>query len=532
MQRTLSTLVATIALLGSAGVCAAQAYKVTNLVSDGSVPAITTDANFLNPWGVSVSPTWWISTANTGFNFVIPATTDAIAFKVVVPPGTAPHGVPAGSVTTAGASGMILPNGSKASFLFSTLDGTISGWNGKLGTNNSVAQIVINHSASGASYPGLAILNVGSTASYILAPNFAGGTLEVYDSTFQPTKLANSFTDPNLPSGYAPFSVHILNGQVWVAYALRTSAAPFRTVDAPGNGIVSVFDNTGKFVARAVTGGNLNSPWGVAFAPANFGLFSGDLLIGNFGDGLINVYDPKTYAYLGQLVDATGKSLMYASLWELLPGGTPVLNATTVSGGDVNTVYFTAGLAGEAHGLLGAISFGTATGSPAATFGFTASQTAATVGAGAALQETLSVAPVNGFNGTVSFACTGLPAGALCAFSPSTVTASSGAPSLVTLTILTTHRMTAAVTPLGGRSAVLALALLLPFCPLLLGRRRQRWQRVLGSAAVLAVVSALGAGMGCGSSSAMGTPAGQSNVTITATSGATTQTVPLALTVQ
>src|SRR5438105_3819641 len=189
----------------------AGAYKVTNLISDGSVPAAVTDSSFLNPWAMSVSGTWWISNANTGFNYVVSSTTSTISFKVIVPPASGTGtGFPAGSVTTASSVGMILPNGTKASFLFATLDGTISGWNSKLGTANAVCQIVINNSSAGASYPGLALLNT-ATASYLLVPNFGtGNSVEVYDSNFKSTKLAGSFTDPNLPSGYAPFSIHIL----------------------------------------------------------------------------------------------------------------------------------------------------------------------------------------------------------------------------------------------------------------------------------------------------------------------------------
>ncbi len=326
-KRLLRTAVIIASISAAASSCAAaQAYKVTNIISDGSVPAMATDPNFINPWAISASPTWWISAQGSGFSYVVsPAGT--IAFKVMVPAAsgsTTATGLPAGSVTTAGATGMLLPNGTKASFLFSTLDGTISGWNSKLGTANAIAQIAINNSAAKAFYPGLAILNT-SSRSYILAANFGNGNaIEVYDDTFKPATLTGNFKDPNLPAGYTPFSVHVLGTQVFVAYALRTTTTPYDSVDGVGNGIVSVFDTSGNFVARLVTGGNLNSPWGIAFAPANFGIFSNDLLIGNEGDGLINVYDPKTYAYLGQLMDATGKSLSYEGLWELLPGGTTV----------------------------------------------------------------------------------------------------------------------------------------------------------------------------------------------------------------
>src|SRR5947209_5837025 len=201
-----------------AGCClhaSAQAYKVTNIVSDGSVPAQTTDSSFINPWAVSTSGTWWISAQGSGFNYVVPAT-GAISFKVIVPAASGSStatGNPTGSVTTGGASGMVLPNGTKASFLFSTLDGTISGWNSKLGTAGALSQVAINNSATGASYHGLAILNT-ATASYVLAPNFGtGNSVEVYDSNFKPTKLAGSFTDPNLPANYAPVAIHIIGTQ-------------------------------------------------------------------------------------------------------------------------------------------------------------------------------------------------------------------------------------------------------------------------------------------------------------------------------
>src|ERR1700761_3345680 len=167
MRRILLLASLCILALGPVFSLHAQAYKVTNLVSDGSVTATTMDSNFQNPWGISVSPTWWISTANPGFNNVVNASTNAIMFKVAVSPGSTAFktGSPAGSVTTSGASGMVLSNGAKASFLFSTLDGTISGWNGALGTNTPNTLIAINNSSTGACYPGLALLNSNATTS-------------------------------------------------------------------------------------------------------------------------------------------------------------------------------------------------------------------------------------------------------------------------------------------------------------------------------------------------------------------------------
>lgn len=548
LLHTAAILAATLPITG-------QSYKVTNLLSDGSVAATNTDPNFKNPWAISASGTFWISAANTGYNYVVPPA-GTVSFKVIVPTAAAPNtapGLPAGSVTTGGAVGMVLANGTKASFLFSTLDGTISGWNSKLGTANAISTIAINNNAAGASYPGLAILNIASggvtSKSYILAANFGtGNAIEVYDSTFAPTKLAGNFVDPNLPAGYAPFAVHVLGTQVFVNYALRSASAPYLSVNGAGNGAVSVFDTSGNFVSRVATGGNLNAPWGIAYAPANFGVFSNDLLIGNFGDGIINVFDPKTFAYQGQLIDGTGKALKYASLWELLTGGTAVTGTTAVSGGDTSTVYFTAGLDQEQHGLFAAITNATTAGATP-TFGFSSASPSATVTAGSTAQIQLSLASVNGFSGNVSLACSGLPANTTCSFSPSQASVSSTVPSIVTATI-TTNAKTAALEPLQrhGMQRVVAgifAAFLLPFASLLGFSKRFRLTNASRLAALAAVVllSGLAAG-GCSSGSspqmsttptptpAPVTPAGTTNITIAATAGSVTQQTSVALTVK
>ena len=516
----------------------AGAYQVTNLISDGSVPAAFTDPNFINPWAISDSGTWWISAANTGYDYVVGSTAPvgSIKFKVIVPPASGTGtGSPAGSVTTAGATPMVLADGTKASFLFSTLDGTISGWNFALGTANAVTQIAINNSSAGASYPGLAILNT-ATASYILAANFGtANKIEVYSSTFAPTALAGSFTDPTLPAGYAPFSVHVINNQIYVAYALKGTTGP---VNALGNGAVSIFDTNGNFVARAATGGNLDSPWGVAIAPADFGIFGGALLIGNFGNGLINAYNPTTYAYLGQLTDGTGTPLNYPALWELLPGGTTVGGTTSVSGGDPSTVYFTAGLAGEAHGLFGGIANSTtATGTPA--YGFSAATSALTVADGSSVQTTVSVAPTYNFTGTVSLSCAGLPFGTTCSFSPAQISATGSAPSISTLTIQTRGGTAARLESTGQGTAGIATAMLLPFASVLVFYRRRLTGRsgLLGLLVLCGITFAAAAVMmGCRGMAPMSTPppitpTGTSQVSVTASSGSVSQTATIELTV-
>jgi uncharacterized protein (TIGR03118 family) len=523
----------------------AGTYAVTNLVSDGSVPATITDANFINPWGIT-NATFWINTQATGLNYVIsptnfppftPPATPAIAFKVTIPPatgGTTATGSPTGTVSIGANTGFVLPNGTKASFLFASLDGIITGWNSKLGTNGAVAQVAINNSAAGAVYTGIA-LATNTNGTYLLATNFGkAAAIEVYDSTFAPAKLPGAFTDTTLPAGYIPYSVHTIGTQVFVAYALRGTAGP--TV-APGNGLVNIFDTSGNFVAHAVpAGGNLNAPWGLAIAPTTFGPFGGDLLIGNFGDGIINAYDPKTFAFLGQLADPTGKTLTYASLWELFFGLTQPSSTTS---GNLNTLYIAAGLAAEKHGLLAAINTNpSATGT--ATYGFSASASALTVTDGTPITAVVSAVPANNFSGTVALACSGLPEAASCAFSPASLNVTSGAPATSTVTITTVKKM-ACLRPFNIHQASISrftLAFILPFGALLLFPRRrspgqQRSLRLLGLFGALILSASFLTGCTSYTSGFVAsTPAGTSQVTIKATSGTITQTTVINLTVQ
>jgi hypothetical protein len=585
-------LLAASSLAVAASAQTAGSYQATNILSDGSVTATVTDPQFINPWGVSVGPAFWINTQATGLDYVATAT-GTIPFKVTIPTAAGSGtGSPTGTIFSSSTTNYKLPNGNAATFLFSTLDGTISGWNTALGTTNSVAQIAINNSAANAVYTDIAQLT-NSTGTFLLAANFGAGTdIEVYDTNFQPTKLAGSFTDTSLPANYAPFAVHVIGNQVFVTYALRstntaTPAAPspapaptptptpaptptptpspitgpyaisafgvraaatsyVQTVGA-GNGIVDVFDLNGNFVSRAITGGNLNAPWGVAIAPTGFGIFGGDLLVGNFGDGIINVYNPTTFAFLGQLTDATGKPLAFASLWEIVFGQS---NATPAGAGDPNTLYIAAGLTNEAHGLFAGIANTTSSTTPAA-FGFSASTSAATVTAGNAATATISVAPTNSFSGNVTLSCTG-PVGVTCTFSPSTLSVTPTTAATSTVTIQTAAGMAHLQkhTPWTKGSAAITVAFLLPFGSLLVFTRR----RAIGKSTPLQLLSlfallviSTGVVVGCSGSSTPapvastpapttpstpGTPAGLQMVTITATSGSLTQNTTIALTVQ
>ncbi|XWK70796.1 TIGR03118 family protein [Tunturiibacter gelidiferens] len=545
------------------------------MLSDGSVTATVTDPQFINPWGVSVGPAFWINTQATGLDYVATAT-GTIPFKVAIPTASGTGtGSPTGTIFSPSTTNFKLTNGSAAAFLFSTLDGTISGWNSALSTTNSVAQIAVNNNTTGADYTDIALLT-NTTGTFLLAANFGAGTdIETYDTSFHAAKLAGAFTDTNLPANYAPFAVHVLGSQVFVTYALRSTntssptspvAGPYavsasgphaaatsyiQTVGA-GNGIVDVFDLNGNFVSRAITGGNLNAPWGVAIAPTGFGIFGGDLLVGNFGDGLINVYNPTTFAFLGQLTDATGKPLSFPSLWEIVFGQS---NATPAGAGDPNTLYIAAGLANEAHGLFAGIANTTSsTGTPA--FGFSASTTAATVTAGNSTTATISVAPTNSFTGNVSLSCSG-PVGVTCTFSPGTLSVTPTAAATSTVTIQTAARMAHLQkhNPWTRREASITVAFLLPFGSLLVFTRRRALgkshpMQMLSLFALLVLSTGVVVGCSSGSNPAMtptasapaptapttpaapGTPAGLQMVTITATSGSLTQNTTIALTVQ
>jgi len=239
------------------------------------------------------------------------------------------------------------PNGKAASFIFSTDDGTISAWNGSVVASTAV--IAVDNSGAKAVYKGLAI---GSSAvgPTIYAANFRSGKIEAYSGSWAPATLAGSFTDPSVPSGFAPFNIWPLGGKLYVTYAKQDSNK-FLDVAGAGNGYVAVFDFNGNLLTHLISGGALNSPWGVAIAPASWGAFSNALLVGNFGDGTINAFNATSGAPLGTLVSPAGSSLVNPGLWALIFGNGK-------SGGDTNTLYITAGQpngSAAPRGLLAAI---------------------------------------------------------------------------------------------------------------------------------------------------------------------------------
>ena len=339
----------------------APAFAETKLVgSEASVGAAQTDPHLVNPWGVAEGPTspFWISDNGTGLASIYGVTGSGVTLNVIppvtiaTPPGQMPGTAsPTGQVFNAFAAqgAFKLSDGSPATFLFATEDGTISGWNSGAGTksllavDNSSNRAEGDPNIGGAVYKGLAIANTAS-GPRLYAANFRHGTVDVYDQNFT---MVKSFSDPNVPRGFAPFNVQVLDGKLFVSYALQ-DAQKHDDVAGPGNGFVDEYDLNGSLLQRVASGGPLNSPWGLAVAPQSFGKLAGDLLVGNFGDGTIDAYSLKDNHFDGKLLGADGKPITIGDLWALAPGNGG-------SGGDPNTVYFTAGLMNEAQGLFGSL---------------------------------------------------------------------------------------------------------------------------------------------------------------------------------
>jgi len=320
-------------------------YVQTNLVSDGTVPAAVQDSNLENPWGIAFGPTTPFQIADNGSGLSTAYAGDGTKQSLVISVPPAP-GSPSG---TLGAPTGTVFNPTSANFmgdrfLFATEQGTIAGWQPPLGTTGAVR---VDNSVSGAVYKGLAIVG-----GRIYATDFNGGKVDVWDSNYSAVSLGGgAFLDPNLPSGFAPFGIQNIGGTLFVTYAQKQSSGT-GDVPGPGFGIVDKYDANGVLLQRLVVGvpgdptSPLNSPWGIALAPATFGDFSGSLLVGNSGDGKINAFDPVTGALIGTLDDVNGMPIVIDRLWALAFG-----NAGP--GFHPDALYFTAGLANETGGLFG-----------------------------------------------------------------------------------------------------------------------------------------------------------------------------------
>jgi uncharacterized protein (TIGR03118 family) len=332
-----------------------RSYRQVNLVSDVSGVAAVTDPNLVNPWGLVHSPTspWWISDNGTGVSTLYdgagePFPVGSPLVVTIPPPAGGSSASPTGVVFN-GTSNFTLSAGATSApalFIFATEDGTISGWAPQVDLHNAILEVDNSANptaASGAVYKGLA-LGTANGADFLYATNFRAARIDVFDHAFKPVS-AFSFSDAAIPAGFAPFGIANIGNKLYVTYA-EQNAAKHDDVSGPGNGFVDVYSSTGALLQRLVSHGVLNSPWGMALAPNGFGKFSRDLLVGNFGDGHINAYDPKNGELQGTLLDEDGKPIVIGGLWGLGFGN-------GANAGPTHDLFFTAGIGAEGHGLFG-----------------------------------------------------------------------------------------------------------------------------------------------------------------------------------
>jgi uncharacterized protein (TIGR03118 family) len=342
-------------------------YVQTALVSDIPGLATHTEPNLLNPWGISLTPSghFRVSANNAGVALLINASGAVLANPVVVPPvpGSPPgtSAAPTGNVFNNTSDFVISENGrsAPATVIFSTEDGTISGWNQHVDRTNGILMNDQSAAGPGAVYKGLAMASTPQ-GNFLYATNFRNNSVDVFDTNF---KLVNQFTDPGGAAGYAPFGIQNIAGTLFVTYALQ-NAAKHDDVEGPGNGFIDEFAPSGQLIERFATGSGaggtltaINSPWGVTVAPASFGAFGGDLLVGNFGDSHVNAFDLQTGDFLGQLSDTHGNPLALVGgfqgsdtkgLWGIAFGNGH-------AGGGTNTLFFAAGINDEADGVFGEV---------------------------------------------------------------------------------------------------------------------------------------------------------------------------------
>ena len=390
-KRFVSTLGSALILAATAGYACAAGYIQTNLVSNGAVPAAHTDPNLINPWGISFFPgasPFWVSDNNagvatlydgTGLAFPSPAT----PLVVDIPSPTDPTkggatGAPDGQVANltlfSTPEFFLGPGGSfgLSLFIFATEDGTIEAWTTPpfgsipepdgpppIGVEDDALIVVDNSTVGpGAVYKGLALANrtIGTASlGFLYATNFRTGNIDVFDGTFTQVNVPGGFVDPNVQAGYAPFGIQTINNHLWVTYA-QQDAAKHDPVNKPGHGFVSVFDTDGNLLSHFAQYGHLSSPWGVGLAPSSFGQFANDILVGNFGNGQINAFDPTNGEFLGTLSDASGNPIINPGLWTVTFSGPA---GATAMGAQPDTLYITAGLVGPTHengGLFAKIS--------------------------------------------------------------------------------------------------------------------------------------------------------------------------------
>jgi len=503
-----------VALITGTVTAQTNSYRQTNLASDVPGAANFRSPTLLNPWGVAFLPGQPFVIADNGSGRTSTHNADGSfagpGFLVATTEGDGPDN-PTAIVADPTRSFFIA--GGIPQFIVATDTGRISGWGpDDRGDIPVQAAVVVDHSARGDSYTGLAILQPPCCTIFLAAADFHGGVIRSYNRSLAGLSPPGSFIDPNLPAGYAPFGIHVIGEHVFITYALQDASGRSPAVGA-GNGLVSIFDLEGNFMRRFATGGTLNAPWGVTQASANFGAFSNDILVGNFGDGSISAFDPATASFVGQLADGNGNIIRNSALWEL--------TFRADGFGDPNTLYFTAGIGNEQHGLFGAL---TTSDRVASDFSLTATPSNATIASGQSANFLVTLTPTGGFSANVALACTA-PAGVSCNIAPGSVNVTTGP---VTATV------TAALSPIAAKDGGSTLALFAGFGILgvvlaptsRLQCRVGRWVAGLLGLALLASM------LGCGSSSAIKTTDVTASVVITASAGTTQHSTTVNLNVR
>jgi uncharacterized protein (TIGR03118 family) len=385
MKKILLRLASTTALILSMGVVSfGQRYTQTNLVSNAAGLAPVTDPQLVNAWGLSrgSGTPWWVSDEATGLSTLYNGAGAKQSLIVTIPPSdptntNTPMGSPTGTIFNGSTTDFLLAPGAPATFLFSTLDGTIAGWNANVAVAQGSAPpsthaVTVAKTTDGSSYTGLTVAFIEGKP-FLYAANFAQGRVDVYDNTFKLVKMSDgsksgsrsdsksdhdSFIDNRLPRGFAPFNVQAIGNDIVVTYALQQQGSP-READGPGLGYVNIYSSKGQLLRRLEHGDWLNAPWGVALAPLDFGKFSHSLLIGQFAgggatqsSGFIAAYDLATGNFEGLLQDASGNTLAVNGIWSLSPGNVSPANADAAAA-PAAEMYFTAGPNQGAGGLFG-----------------------------------------------------------------------------------------------------------------------------------------------------------------------------------
>ena len=330
-----------------------EGFMQTNLVSNQNGKAPVTDAKLVNAWGLAstASGPWWVANNHSGTSTLydgngMPFPPTGALVVTIPPPADSPPGTvaaPTGIVVNTSSDFVVTENSASAPalFLFATEDGTISGWSQPVDVTSAI--LAVDNSSDEAIYKGLAIGSDGGS-SRLYASNFHAGRVDVFDGDFAPVE-GRGFVDSSIPAGFAPFGMQNIGGAIFVTYAKQDSDKE-DDMPGPGNGYVDVFDTAGNLVRRFASQGQLNSPWGVVEAPLSFGKFGGMIIIGNFGDGHLNAFDPITGAFQGQLNQPNGATVIIEGLWGLAFGNDG-------SAGSADVLYFTAGPNDEANGLFG-----------------------------------------------------------------------------------------------------------------------------------------------------------------------------------